>query len=131
MKHRFLFYIDVVGACNLTCPSCPVGNSPSVPMAKGVMSADLLRRVMEKAVAECDVESVALFNWTEPLLHREIADLVRIVQGFDVPCDLSSNLNVLRDPDTTLAVTPVSRVSVSGFNQAAAARPTAAATSSA
>jgi hypothetical protein len=89
-------------------------------MAKGVMSADLLRRVMEKAVAECDVESVALFNWTEPLLHREIAELVRIVQGFDVPCDLSSNLNVLRDPDTMLAANPrFLRVSVSGFHQAA------------
>jgi MoaA/NifB/PqqE/SkfB family radical SAM enzyme len=73
---------------------------------------------MDKAVAECALDGVGLFNWTEPLLHRDIADLVRIVQGHDVRCHLSSNLNVLRDPDILLAANPyLLRVSVSGFHQ--------------
>ena len=30
-KVRWLFDVDIVGRCNLRCPSCPVGNSTEVP----------------------------------------------------------------------------------------------------
>ena len=30
-KVRWLFDVDIVGRCNLRCPSCPVGNSAEVP----------------------------------------------------------------------------------------------------
>ena len=30
-KVRWLFDVDIVGRCNLRCPSCPVGNSAEAP----------------------------------------------------------------------------------------------------
>jgi pyruvate-formate lyase-activating enzyme len=114
---KFQFDIDVLGSCNLRCPSCPVGNSPAPPK-NGLMSPDTLRDVMTKAVGECSVTSVSLFNWTEPLLHPKLAELVRIVRSHDVPCHLSSNLNVMPDIDELVSAGPTSfRISLSGFDQ--------------
>jgi len=113
----FHFYIDVLGSCNLRCPSCPVGNSPSPPKT-GLMSPDTLRAVIDKAVHECHVTSVGLFNWTEPLLHPKLAEMIRIVRSRDIPCHLSSNLNVLPNIDDVIHANPTSlRISLSGFEQ--------------
>jgi MoaA/NifB/PqqE/SkfB family radical SAM enzyme len=118
MKARFFFNIDVIGTCNLECPSCPVGNSLEVRNPKGAMSPELLRQIMEKAASECEIDGVGLFNWTEPLLHHDIANLVRVVRSFGVPCRLSSNLNILKHEDSLIAAEPTSiRISVSGFHQ--------------
>ena len=115
----FFFYIDVVGSCNLRCPSCPVGNSLEVKNPTGFMKPELLKQIMEKAKSECNLTGVGLFNWTEPLLHPQLPELVRVVQSFNVPCQLSSNLNILKNADELMAANPYSfRVSVSGFNQA-------------
>jgi len=85
---------------------------------KGLMSADLLRRVLDKATRETEVTSVALFNWTEPLLHPQLAALVGIVKRYGLFCSLSSNLNVLRHADDVLAAgVDWFRISVSGFHQ--------------
>ena len=114
------FYIDVFSSCNLACPSCPVSNLRSDPdhAPKGLMTEDLLRRILDKATREAEVSSVALFNWTEPLLHPKLAELVRVVKGFGLFCSLSSNLNVLRHADEVLAAgVDWFRISVSGFNQ--------------
>jgi sulfatase maturation enzyme AslB (radical SAM superfamily) len=117
---RFLFYIDVFSYCNLRCPSCIVGNRYTDISAwpKGLMSRELLDRIVDKAVGECSVMAIGLYNWTEPLLHPDIALLVRTVKSHDVPCWLSSNLNVLREPEALLAENPdFLRISLSGFTQ--------------
>lgn len=118
--HAFGFFIDVFSHCNLRCPSCLVGNKFGNPSEwpKGLMSPETLDRILEKAKRECVVQWVSLFNWTEPLLHPNIAELVRIVKKHDVPVSLSSNLNVLRNPDELLAEHPnFLRISLSGFTQ--------------
>ncbi|MGI8908857.1 MAG: radical SAM protein [Candidatus Sumerlaeaceae bacterium] len=117
---KFYFNIDVLGfgACNLTCPSCPVGNMPDAPNPKGLMEPALLQAILDKAARECDLEGVALFNWTEPMLHPRLPELVRIVRSFNIRCDLSSNLNKLKNIDAILGADPTSfRISNSGFTQ--------------
>jgi MoaA/NifB/PqqE/SkfB family radical SAM enzyme len=115
---RFLFNIDVLGSCNLKCPSCPVGNSTDTHNPTGFMSPALLDKIMKKATSECQVTGVQLFNWTEPLLHPQLAQLVEIVQSYGVACGLSSNLNILKNIDNVMSANPHNfRVSVSGFNQ--------------
>jgi MoaA/NifB/PqqE/SkfB family radical SAM enzyme len=113
----FTFYIDVFGYCNLRCPSCPVGNwedDPSV-FHHGLMSTALLEAILDKAMAECAVAGVALFNWTEPLLHPAIHELIGVVRSRRIHCSISTNLNVLRDPDLLMGANPDwLRVSVSG-----------------
>jgi MoaA/NifB/PqqE/SkfB family radical SAM enzyme/phage tail protein X len=115
---RFLFNIDVLGSCNLKCPSCPVGNFTDARNPTGFMSPALLDQIMQKATSESQVAGVQLFNWTEPLLHPQLAELVEIVQSYDVACGLSSNLNILKNIDCVMSANPHNfRISVSGFNQ--------------
>ena len=117
-KKDFYFYIDVVGTCNLKCPSCPVGNSKEIKTPKGIMDPEFLDKIMQKATRECNVTGVGLYNWTEPLLHPKLPELIRIVQSYGVPCAISTNLNILDAPDELMAANPHSiYVSLSGFKQ--------------
>ena len=116
----FFFNIEVLGMgqCNLRCPSCPTGNFREVNNPAGAMDPELLRKIMAKAISECVVTGVGLFNWAEPLLHPKIGELVRIVQHHRVPCLLSANLNDIRNLEAALEANPAElRVSVSGFTQ--------------
>ena len=40
LRERWQFYVDVVGTCNLRCPSCPVGNSDA-KVPTGTMAPEL------------------------------------------------------------------------------------------
>lgn len=114
------FYIDVFGYCNLRCPSCPVGNWTDDPAVfhHGLMTSEMLSAILDKATKECRVRSVGLFNWTEPLLHPKIHELISLVRSRGLHCGISSNLNTLRSPDLLMQASPDwMRVSVSGFTQ--------------
>jgi hypothetical protein len=80
----FVFYIDVFSYCNLRCPSCLVGAryGELSDWPRGLMSPELLGQILDKAVGECRISAVGLYNWTEPLLHPRIADLVRVVARY-------------------------------------------------
>lgn len=96
-----------------------MGNSRDIPRTKGVMEPALLDRIMRKAVSECEVSTVGLFNWTEPLLHPRLPELVRVVRSYGVPCSISTNLSVNKNFDDLLASNPEAiYVSTSGFTQA-------------
>ena len=115
---RFFFNVDVLGSCNLRCPSCPVGNTKDVKPPTGFMDPPLLAAIITKAKSECEVAGVGLFNWTEPILHPRLPELIRIVESNGIPCHLSSNLNQMRNIDAILAENPYAlRISLSGFTQ--------------
>jgi MoaA/NifB/PqqE/SkfB family radical SAM enzyme len=119
VKSKFL-YIDVFSLCNLRCPSCVVGdkNRQGRPVPRGLMSPHALGKVLDKATAEFTVTGVGFFNWTEPLLHPQIANMISEVSRRGLRCWLSSNLNELRDPEAIFAARPEEIiVSVSGFCQ--------------
>ncbi len=117
-RRRFHFDIDIVGACNLSCPSCPTGNSAEVAVPRGQMSVDLLERILRKATSECDVRSVQLYNWTEPMLHAKLPEMIRIVRSHRVSCGLSANLNIMRNIEQVMEANPENlRITVSGFTQ--------------
>lgn len=110
-------YVDVVGRCNLKCPSCPMGNSFDKDTPGGSMPPDLLRRILEKAVRELPIDFVGLYNWTEPLLHPRIGDLVTTVKSFGLKCYVSTNLNVSKRLEDLVRSSPdFLRISVSGYN---------------
>lgn len=109
---------DVVGSCNLRCPSCPVGHTGNVNPT-GLIDTDLVRALIAKADREYKIIDVSLFNWAEPLLHPSLPELVRIVKQHHLKCSISSNLNVLRDniDEVLLAYPDFFRISLSGFSQ--------------
>jgi MoaA/NifB/PqqE/SkfB family radical SAM enzyme len=117
---RFTFYIDVFSYCNLRCPSCTVGNEFGDPHGwpRGLMSVQLLEQILDKALDECEIEAVGLYNWTEPLLHPQIRELIRVVKSRGITCWISSNLNKLPNPEPLVVARPdLFRVSLSGFSQ--------------
>lgn len=95
---QYVYAIDVVGTCNLRCPTCPVGNSAAVSRPKGFMKMELFERVLDKIVAErvSSAPEVWLFNWGEPLLHPELPSMIRAIRDRGLRCHLSSNLNVVK-----------------------------------
>ena len=117
-KTKWQFDIDVVGSCNLRCPSCPVGNSWEARTPLAYMRPEMLDRIVDKATTECRVVGIYLYNWTEPLLHPRLAEMIRVVQGHGVPCGLSTNLNVMPNLDAVMEANPhMLKVSLSGFTQ--------------
>jgi pyruvate-formate lyase-activating enzyme len=110
-------YVDVVGSCNLRCPSCPVGNMG--PLNKsGLMDVEVFEKIVHKATTEFGVRSINLYNWAEPLLHPRLPELIRIAKRRGVMCNISSNLNLMRNVDEILKAKPDEfRISLSGFTQ--------------
>jgi MoaA/NifB/PqqE/SkfB family radical SAM enzyme len=110
--------VDVSAACNLRCPSCPVGSIGPGSQPRGLIDADLFARLLDKASEEYWVKGVNLFNWGEVMLHPELPELIRRVKRRHLRCYLSSNLNLLRNIDAVFAARPDwLRISVSGFTQ--------------
>lgn len=93
---------------------------PTVVNERGVMSPDTLERILKKATSECTVTNVGLFNWTEPMLHPRLDEMVRVVKKYGLPCAVSTNLNINK-PDRYRKLLEsglnVLRVSLSGFSQ--------------
>lgn len=113
----YYFSIDVVGACSVKCPSCPVGNAETA-MPKGLMSVETFTDILEKISREHKGEKVAieLYNWGESVLHPDLPKLIRITKGFGFLCVMSNNLNQVRDMRAVVKAEPdVMRCSISGF----------------
>jgi MoaA/NifB/PqqE/SkfB family radical SAM enzyme len=83
-----------------------------------LMPPSLLERIITKALGECDISVVALYNWTEPLLHPEIIQLISTVKSHGLVCWVSTNLNVLRNAGELVSGgLDFLRISLSGFTQ--------------
>ncbi len=117
-KASHYFFIDVVGTCNLRCPSCPVGNSPNA-FPKGLMPVENFRATLEKIRKDNQDKGrlhVDLYNWGDPSLHPELPALVKLVHEFDMGCGLSSNLNVFPHMREVIKENPdYLRISLSGY----------------
>lgn len=118
-KKTYLLTVGITGSCNLRCPSCAAGNMSEINRPGQYMSVDTYRALLAKATTESNISAVCLFITTEPLLHPQLNEIVRVTDSFGVPCMISTNLNLLpRDVDDFFAANPSSlRVSVSGYFQ--------------
>lgn len=109
--------VDLSGSCNLRCPSCPVGSIGQIH-STGLMDKQLFKEVVQKARREHGMRIVALHNWTEPFLHPELPEFIRIVKQQGLVCAISSNLTIRRNLEEVLQARPdFFRISLSGFTQ--------------
>jgi hypothetical protein len=111
---------DLVGSCNLKCPSCPMGSMRDVANAngRGFIADDLFHAVLAKVQRDFTCRQLHFYNWTEPLLHPRIVDYCRLAADAGFHVHLSTNLNHLRDAARLVnSGVKTLRVSLSGFTQ--------------
>lgn len=86
--------IDVAGTCNLRCISCPHGNMLNHHPV-GFMDKITYQKVLHKLLDELPfLGSIQLYTWGEPLLNRNLAEIISITKQAKVLAAISSNLNV-------------------------------------
>ena len=115
----YVYAIDIVGTCNLRCPTCPVGNTPRGKRPKGFMSLELLSPILQKIQSECPCPTpqIWFYNWGEPLLHPELPAFVRAVKQAGLRVHLSTNLNIEQGLKALIKSEPDElKVSISGFD---------------
>lgn len=110
--------VEVVRACNLRCPVCPAGNGAAhlhknMTVACFERIAGLLAPMVWKLV---------LYNYGEPLLHPQLAEIVTIAKGAGIEwVELTTNGNVRRSdlPESLVdAGLDFIRFSIDGATQA-------------
>lgn len=111
------FDIDIVAGCNLRCPSCPQGNMRDAERPRGLMSLDTFKEIVAKIARENPVVNyIGLYSWTEPLLHPQVGDFIRVIKDYGYRCLLSSNFNRIEHLEDVLRARPdVLHLSMSGF----------------
>jgi pyruvate-formate lyase-activating enzyme len=115
---RYVYAIDIVGGCNLRCPTCPVGQGAALP--KGLMELALFEQVLAKIVRERAPHrpDIWLFNWGEPLLHPRVGEFIRAVRDAGLTSMLSTNLNHGERIDAVMQANPERlKVSLSSLRQ--------------
>ncbi|MHA7815785.1 MAG: radical SAM protein [Pseudohaliea sp.] len=116
---RYVYAIDIVGTCNLRCPSCPVANSDDSHRPKGTMPEPLFLDILAKVKREAPGGRAAvwLYNWGEPLLHPALDRIIGAVRGAGLPSMISTNLNYDRGLERLAGNLPdVIKVSLSGWH---------------
>ncbi len=117
-EQPFIYWIDILGVCNLRCPSCPVANFNDPDKYSGLMSFDLFTQIIKKAISETTISVIALYNWSEPFLHPELPKFIKLVNSFGLTCIISTNLNKINNLEAIIKAKPAEiRISLSGFYQ--------------
>lgn len=116
-SQRYVYAIDVVGGCNLRCPTCPVGQQE---MPKGLMSIDLFKDILNKIKSESidPNPDIWLFNWAEPLLHPKLSNLIQLTHDMGMTTFISTNLNIGHRIEELMRANPTRlKVSLSSLKQ--------------
>ena len=114
----YVYAVDVVGGCNLRCPTCPVGNQKEMP--KGIMGPELFSKILQKISQENPTykPDIWLFNWSEPLLNQHLPDFIKEIRRANLTSFVSSNLNISERIDAVIEANPDRfKVSISSLQQ--------------
>jgi len=84
----FNMQIELTNFCNLKCPVCPIG-AGTLNRRPTAMSLDLFEQLMDQAGRY--LLTAALFAWGEPLLHPQLAEILRIAARAGIATRLSTN----------------------------------------
>ena len=122
MERNYLSYsVDIVGNCNLRCPSCPVGNIDlKNTRPKGFILKELFYEIADKIVKETgDMNTwVSLYDWGEPTLHQDLPLFIEYLNKKKLRSRVSSNLNFDADFRSIVKSNPTEfKISISGYNE--------------
>ena len=111
--------VEVSGACNLRCISCPRSGGRPTGRNDRLMGLESFKQVVDKIRREdAFVGNLQLYQWGEPTLNRHLPDMIRYAREVGMLCTVSSNLNHPADFRALMASRPEClRISVSGTGE--------------
>jgi len=86
-----MYYIESGNMCNLRCPYCKTGTQTS-GLSKGMLSLADFTIMFNKIRPYA--EKIALYNWGEPFLNKEILSMVSLCHASGIATYIHSNLAV-------------------------------------
>jgi radical SAM protein with 4Fe4S-binding SPASM domain len=95
-SHPYILIIDPTSACNLRCPLCPTGMG-IIGRRSSSLSYEGFRQIIDQ-VGQYAYE-IFLHNWGEPLLNREIFEMIEYAQSKNIGANLSTNFNLINNAD--------------------------------
>jgi organic radical activating enzyme len=90
----YVAVIDVANRCNLRCPYCPTGARRPSGRDKKLIEPLLVKQLLDEL--DRYLISVNLYNWGEPLLHPQIAQMVKMIHERRIFTKISSNLSIAK-----------------------------------
>jgi len=88
----YILTLDTTNICNLKCRYCPTGVRQNSGRDKRFMSKEFVANRVLPALGDY-VLIAYLFSWGEPLLNREIVDIVRLLHDRGIFTCISTNLS--------------------------------------
>lgn len=82
--------LDPTNFCQLRCPFCPTGAERKV-RAKAILRFEDYKKLIDELGPT--LLHIDFMNWGEPLLHREIFEMVAYAKKFGIDTHISTNLN--------------------------------------
>ena len=80
--------VDVTNICNLKCPLCPTGvGAPG--RKKGMMPFTTFKKIIDEVGNY--LVSIDLFNWGEPLMNKDVCEMIAYAHERHITTSLSSN----------------------------------------
>lgn len=113
-----IFSVETVLACDLRCPECAIGGDRIDSRKRAVHDVETFTRIADKIRPYADY--VYLHVWGEPMLNRDIFDIIGIASAF-ARTNISTNGNSLTEEKAErLVASGVSDiiVSIDGYSQA-------------
>lgn len=83
--------IDPTNICNLECRFCPTGQKRGSRPQK-IMDMNLYKSIMDKIGKY--LLYVEFCNWGEPLLNKNMAEMIKIAKEYEAQTFVSTNLNI-------------------------------------
>lgn len=87
----YVIFVDPINLCNLRCPLCATGVNEIARVRKR-MDYEHFQRVIDMVAPHA--YEVSLYNWGEPLLHKDIFEMVRYAKAKNLATVMSSNLSI-------------------------------------
>jgi len=103
----YLLYLDPVSYCNLECPFCETGKRRGSREA-AKLPLDNFKKVIDELGDY--IFDLTLYNWGEPLLNKDLPEMIQYAKKYSIFTQLSSNLSI------TLKEEQISKLISSGLD---------------
>lgn len=84
--------LEVTNHCNIKCKMCPV--SGTMKREKGFMSLELFKKVIDE---NPQLEFILPFQWGEPLMSKDVFDMIKYASSRLIRTMLTSNATLLNE----------------------------------